>query len=217
MRRINIDKTTKIENISIPSKVEPSFQITKNGGITINDGITINKNTGTSIVVGIDNDGNHGIYSKSNERWILYADDSNTIKTPSQLVIAGHSSPIGSYINGWLAANKNASAGTSEFTPLCSISLDAGVWLITAGVRWPSNSTGYRMANISTTQGSPETNISCSPVSGAVTQIRFEQIVYPDSTTTYYLNAGHTASSTPLVMPASGSGYGNFLRAVRIR
>lgn len=215
MGRINIDKTTTIENISVPSKVEPSFKFTKSGKIIVNkDG------SNASIFLGIGDQGvNHGIYSMSNDRWILYADDSNTIKTPSQLIVAGHSSPIGSYINGWLAANKNASAGTSEFTWLCSISLTAGVWLITAGVRWPSNSTGYRMANISTTQGSPESNITCNPVSGAITQVRFEQIVYPSSDeppTTYYLNAGHTASST-LVMPASGSGYGNFLRAVRIR
>ena len=45
MGHISIDKTTTIENISIPSKVEPSFQFTKNGDLYIYGNLSVGGTT----------------------------------------------------------------------------------------------------------------------------------------------------------------------------
>lgn len=131
------------------------------------------------------------------------------------LKVNNHSSAIGTVKDAYLSAAKKVPTGTSTGTPLCSISLEAGTWLITAGVRAPANNTGVRVANVSTTSGDASLVVNQQAVQGANTQMRFVIATVATATTTYYLNAMQNSGSE-LNYPAGGAGWGNFLRAVRI-
>lgn len=129
------------------------------------------------------------------------------------LKLQGHSSPIGTLKDAYLSSAKSVASETA--TALCSISLEAGVWLILCGVRFPSNATGCRRANLVITSGATDIHVQTPAVSGSFTQLFFARIHVPTETTTYYLNAYHNAG-TALSMPASGVHYGSFIRAIRI-
>lgn len=129
------------------------------------------------------------------------------------LAINNHSSAIGTVKQSYASA-KSVSTGTN--TNLTSISLEAGTWVITGGVRFPNNGTGYRRMNIGTSSASSWADVQLPALSGASTQLSYTVIVSPTSTKTYYLNCYHTAG-TSLSLAAGGSENGiNFLRAVRI-
>ena len=136
-----------------------------------------------------------------------------TVDWSGRLTIAGHNSPIGTVIDSYLETAKNATSGT--WVEICNITLDPGVWLITCGVRWPSNSTGRRQINISETSGDNTLNYTAAPVSGTVTQARWSRVFNLTTQKTLYLNASHTAGTT-LSMPAGGAESINFMRATRI-
>lgn len=111
---------------------------------------------------------------------------------------------------GFIGARKTASLSsektikTATGTAVCSISLEAGVWLVLCNVRWSSNSTGVRRCNFSTTSGSTDMNYQIGACAG-VCQIRWPTVVAPSTTTTYYLNAYHNAG-TSLTLPTTGNG-----------
>lgn len=137
----------------------------------------------------------------------------NTFSVSGSLTINGHSSAIGTIKNAHLSAAKSVATGTG--TMLCSLSLEAGTWLINAFVRVPTNSVGARVANISTTSGDGAYNVSVPAMAGANINMHFSQIVQPTSTTTYYLNVFQNSGST-LSYPAGWDGGANSMRAVRI-
>lgn len=129
------------------------------------------------------------------------------------LAIENHSSAIGTVKQSYASA-KSVSTGTN--TNLTSISLEAGTWVLTGGVRFPNNSTGYRRMNIGTSSASSWADVQLPALSGASTQLAYTVVVSPTSTKTYYLNCFHNAG-TSLSLAAGGSENGiNFLRAVRI-
>ena len=136
-----------------------------------------------------------------------------TVDWSGRLTIAGHNSPIGTVIDSYLETATNATSGT--WIEICNITLDPGVWLITCGVRWPSNSTEYRRLNISETSADNTINLSVAPVNGTVTQTRMSRVFNLTTQKTYYLNATHNAGTT-LSMPAGGAESINFMRATRI-
>ena len=154
----------------------------------------------TTLIIGNGTDDNNRVN-------ILEVDNSG------RLTIAGHNSPIGTVIDSYLETAKNATSGT--WVEICHITLDPGVWLITCGVRWPSNSTGYRRLNISETSADNTVNLSVVPVNGTVTQTRMSRVFNLTTQKTYYLNATHNAGTT-LSMPAGGAESINFMRATRI-
>lgn len=135
------------------------------------------------------------------------------VRTNGGFCSQNHSSPIGTVKNAYLTANKVLSADTA--VDLCELDLEAGVWVVACGVRFPSNATGVRRANLSTTAGDADIHIQLSASSSNVMQLAFTRIVAPTSTATYYLNAWHNASST-LTLPRGSSGAINYMRAVRI-
>ena len=129
------------------------------------------------------------------------------------LTIDNHSSAIGTVKQAYAAA-KSVASGTN--TNLTSISLEAGTWVVTGGVRFPNNATGYRRMNISTSNASGWADVQLPALSGASTQLAYTVVVSTTSTKTYYLNCYHNAGSA-LSLVAGGSENGiNFLRAVRI-
>ena len=132
---------------------------------------------------------------------------------PSTVYFGDHTSAIGTAKNSYLSSAKSAASGTA--VNVCTIDLEAGIWVVNCGVRFPANATGVRRANFSTTSASDGADVQWSASSAGVTQLNFTQIVGPTSTTTYYLNAYQNSGST-LSLPAGSSGSVNFIRAVRI-
>lgn len=158
----------------------------------------------------------YGIWSEYNSNWIINEDINGVTRIPNtDIRLAGHSSSIGTVVNGWLSSAKSVPTGKSSGTMLCSVSLDAGVWLVTAGARFPANSTGVRVMNVATSSGATAWDMSVAAQSAETLQMRGAWVFMPSSTTPYYLNVMQTSGSS-LSMPASGSGYGSFIRAVRI-
>ncbi len=129
------------------------------------------------------------------------------------LKVNSHSSEIGTIKTASLTSAKNCNTSTN--TMICSISLEAGTWIIIGSGRFPANSTGFRHINISTTSGDDGVHIQTPAVSGAVTQLITTSVVNPTSTTIYYLN-GYQNSGSTLSLPAGSGGFINGLRAVRI-
>ncbi len=173
--------------------------------------------TGVGAFFGVGAGGiNHGIWSRINNHWMIYENAQGVCGIQaSDVRIGGHSSGIGSILNAYLANNKNCASGT--WYALCSIVLPAGVWIVEAGARWSGNGSGSRQANVSSTSADNSSNICVGPSgAGLPTSVRFSVIVSPTANTRYYLNVGQTSGAT-LTCPASGSGYGNFLRAIRIK
>lgn len=129
------------------------------------------------------------------------------------LTLAGHSSAVGTIKNAYNSST--VSLPSSTWKAMCSVSLEAGTWIVLCGLRYPSNASGYRESNFTKTSADNAMNMCMPPASGVASQYRYIVIVQPSSTTTYYLNAYQNSGST-LTMPVSGSGYGNFIKAVRL-
>lgn len=123
------------------------------------------------------------------------------------------SSAIGTVKNVYASA-KSVATGTN--TNLCSVSLEAGTWIVTAGVRFPANATGLRRMNISTASGSANADVQMPAASGGSTQMAYTVILSPTSTTTYYLNCYHNAGTTLNLVAGGGENGLNFIRAIRI-
>lgn len=149
---------------------------------------------------------------------VITADDVGALSTSGgtltgSLKVNNHSSAIGT-VKVQYASAKSVASGTN--TNLTSISLEAGTWVITGGVRFPNNATGFRRMNISTSNASGWADVQLPALSGGSTQLAYTVIVSPTATTTYYLNCYHNAG-TSLNLVAGGSENGiNFMRAVRI-
>lgn len=155
--------------------------------------------------------GNRGVFKDSNGDVAVGGD----LTTSGSITAEDHSSPIGTVLTSYLTSSKSVTASTG--TALCSITLPEGTWLILGYVRFPSNSTGYRLVNINITSGSDSAHLMQSPISGAGTQMQIKSIAkVTASSTTYYLNCYHTASTALTMQAGASDGYINGIRAVRI-
>ena len=130
--------------------------------------------------------------------------------TNSGLVFRDSSNTVTASYNAKRADNvvtKSGSAvsvasATSGMTELTNITLTTGLWMISASLRFPSNSTGYRYALIATTSGGGTAindwaTVLAPPASGNTT--RFGFVTYVNVTAasaTYYLNARQNSGST---------------------
>ena len=156
-----------------------------------------------------------GLFVGLNQNEFTVDNSGNTVAAGS-ITQLGHSGAIGETKYAYLATQKSIPTGISTGTEVCHFTLDAGVWMITAYVRWSSNSTGYRLANISTNSGNNGSNIGVTAVNGTATTTCFTRVFTPSATTTYYLNALHNAG-TPLTLSAGNAdGTINGMVAVRI-
>lgn len=142
------------------------------------------------------------------------ADWDGNITAAGNLTVGGHSSQIGDIrIRGM---ESDTVVHTATGTALCALTLPAGTWSLVGFVRFPSNNTGVRRANITTTRAANDIFVQTSPTQGGVTQLQVCNVVTVAETTTYYLNVYHTAG-VDLTLPAGTSdGYINGIRAVRI-
>lgn len=129
------------------------------------------------------------------------------------LRINNHSSNIGTVKVAYAAAT---TVNNNTNTNLTSLSLEAGTWVITAGVRFPSNATGLRRMNVATSSGSANADVQLMAVNGGSTQLAYTLIVSPTATTTYYLNCYQNSGSNLSLSAGGGENGLNFIRAVRI-
>lgn len=130
------------------------------------------------------------------------------------ITVEGHSSQIGDIRARGMGSDTVVHTATG--TALCALTLPAGTWSLVGFVRFPSNNTGVRRANISTDRASNALQMQLSPTQGGVTQFQVCHVVAVTATTTYYLNVYHTAG-VDLTLPAGTSeGYINGIRAARI-
>lgn len=129
------------------------------------------------------------------------------------LRINNHSSNIGTVKVANAAAT---TVNNNTNTNLTSLSLEAGTWVITAGVRFPSNATGLRRMNVATSSGSANADVQLMAVNGGSTQLAYTLIVSPTATTTYYLNCYQNSGSNLSLSAGGGENGLNFIRAVRI-
>lgn len=138
---------------------------------------------------------------------------SGALTVSGSLTVGGHSSAIGTVKQAYATA-KTVNNNTN--TNLTSISLEAGTWVITAGVRFPSNATGLRRMNVATSSGSANADVQLMAVNGGSTQLAYTLIVSPTATTTYYLNCYQNSGSNLSLSAGGGENGLNFIRAVRI-
>lgn len=129
------------------------------------------------------------------------------------LTLSSHSSAIGTVKQAYAAAKSVASGSNTNLT---SLSLEAGTWVVTGGVRFPNNATGYRRMNITTSSAAVNADVQLPALSGASTQLAYTLIVSLTSTTTYYLNCYHNAGTALSLVAGGGENGVNFIRAVRI-
>lgn len=116
---------------------------------------------------------------------------------------------VGDYVTKSQTAN--VSVANNAVTNICSVELDAGLWILRGNVRFASNATGYRAAIISQTGTSTDNAAyqTTNAVSGTYTFVNVIGIKNPSSTTSYYLNAQQNSGGS---LNAIG-----YLSAVRIK
>ena len=218
-RYIECDKSTG--TVIFPLKTQHVGASTFNNDVTVSratavdTGVTAERtDKGTSVFVGVGSGGyNHGLFSNTNNEWIIYKSQAGNTLIPSAPYLAGHNSAIGYTKTENLSPQKNITSGTT--LAVVSITLAAGTWIIVARARFSANATGYRRINISTTSADTGAHIQVPAVSGAVTQLELTRVVSHSANTTYYLNAYQNSGST-LTMAVGSGGEINALTAIRI-
>lgn len=122
--------------------------------------------------------------------------------------------PIGTVKYASLASNK--SVPNNAGTELVRISLDKGVWVIVAGVRWAENTNGYRQLNVYGVSGSTEIHLLTAPANGHYTQMNFSRILEVSADNTPIFLNGRQTSGSALNALAGGDNWGTYITAVRI-
>ena len=102
--------------------------------------------------------------------------------------------------------------GTSEWAMYEEIILTKGIWIVTFGGAFSSNSNGMRYLVLTSTSGNSQTatrqDIRCAPATGGSTSMQSVRIVKLNSDTTYYVYAYQNSGSTLTVS--------TFVRAIKI-
>ena len=112
------------------------------------------------------------------------------------LTIGGHSTPIGKLLTSQEFISVPSTTG-GLIRRGTGFSLDAGTWVITMSVTFPSNSTGYRRVGIGASDDVfAASRNSAAATGGYETPVLSTTIVAPTSTTTYYAFIHHNAGST---------------------
>jgi hypothetical protein len=180
------------------------------------------EDTNTSAYFGIGSSSACGIYSVSTQSWIINKDTSgvvnvnagvtSTTKVAGTLTVEGHNSPIGTIIEVENDTTTSVPSGTS--TPLMSITLPSGVWVVRVLIRFPAmgtDRTKYVYANISGTSGATG-YMYRQPCENMITEVMLTQIITAGGT--YYVNVYQNSGSAKTFVAGSAA-YQN-VRAVRI-
>lgn len=133
-----------------------------------------------------------------------------TVKNSSDIsVLNTKLEGIGTFYSG-NGSNTSVPSGTS--TPVASVKLPKGVYVLTGFVRFNANKNGYRYANFNTTSGASSQQVNDThPNANYVTQLNLSMCVSVDAETTMYLNA-YQNSGSDLTCPSGGT----FIRVVKV-
>ena len=103
------------------------------------------------------------------------------------------------------------SVSPATYTNITSVTLEAGIWAISGTLKFTADTKGYRAGciNSSSKTWTDESGFQIAPSPTGSTYAQTAKIVTPTATTTYYLIAYHTSTSS-----IKTSGY---LRAVRLK
>lgn len=156
--------------------------------------------------------------TKKPEADLIYVNEDDDVEVNANMVIngsltvQGHSSPIGTIIEVENSASTSIPSGTS--TPLMSITLPDGVWVVRVLIRFPAmgtDRTKYVYANISSTSGATA-YMYRQPCENLITEVMLTQIITAGGT--YYTNVYQNSGSAKTFV-AGSTAYQN-MRAVRI-
>lgn len=156
--------------------------------------------------------------TKKPEADLIYVNADDDVEVNANMVIngsltvQGHNSPIGSIIEVENDTTTSIPSGTS--TPLMSITLPDGVWVVRVLIRFPamgSDRTKYVYANISGTSGAAA-YMYRAPCENMITEVMMTQIITAGGT--YYVNVYQNSGSAKTF--ATGSAASQNIRAVRI-
>lgn len=92
------------------------------------------------------------------------------------------------------------SVSRATITNLCSVSLAAGVWVVSFSAKFAADSTGTRRqmrlyTSATNCSQNADSAVIAVPVSGNSTILSRSMVLTPSATTTYYLNCYHDATS----------------------
>lgn len=156
--------------------------------------------------------------TKKPEADLIYVNADDDVEVNANMVIngsltvQGHSSPIGTIIEEQTSASTSVPSGTS--TPLMSITLPDGVWVVRVLIRFPAMGTDRTkvvQANISSTSGATA-YMYRQPCENLITEVMLTQIITAGGT--YYTNVYQNSGSAKTFVAGSNA-YQN-MRAVRI-
>lgn len=164
--------------------------------------------TGKSADVTYDNS-NSGLVAKDVQGAIDEVSE-KTVKNVSDIsVLNTKLEGIGTFYSG-NGSNTSVPSGTS--TPVASVKLPKGVYVLTGFVRFNANENGYRYANFNTTSGASSQQVNDThPNANYVTQLNLSMCVSVAAETTMYLNA-YQNSGSDLTCPSGGT----FIRVVKV-
>lgn len=153
----------------------------------------------------------YGLYNANRGETRIYGDklkmySHDTITMSNPLIVDGHSSAIGTE----KTANKtqNIASGTSWLTTGCSLSLEAGSWIITASISYASNASGRRGVEFYSTGNFESSMVTTNAVDGGVTRINTSLAISLSSTLTISVYGFQTSGSS--------LSQTTYMRAVRI-
>lgn len=114
-------------------------------------------------------------------------------------VVANEISTIGTRVTSGAESSHSASVSSGSSVALASISIDPGVWVVSAAVKFASNATGVRRLTVVGTSGSTSTNSEYSVISPAVsgtnTILNKTRIIAASTASTLYLTAYQNSGS----------------------
>lgn len=125
-----------------------------------------------------------------------------SIDTNGNITIREHAGPIGDISisnNGTGSTTMSSySSGSNYSYTGCNVTLTPGVYILIGRISYGTGTTGRRIAAWGTAQNNivDHSLVSCSPVSGANTNVQSVAIVLTNSTSTYYLLGRQTQGSS---------------------
>ena len=148
---------------------------------------------------------------------LRYEDAEHTLYTDASIAVNDHDSPIGTVItkSGGTDWTTNVSTGTTDYKAIGSITLPAGVWVVTCRCRHDPKNSGNHMsyANFSTKSANAALQDARAGFTTANNQHNFTTIVEVESQTTFYLNGRSSQEGSWIRTNATA----HQIKAVRIR
>lgn len=158
------------------------------------EGIFLSHDGGTTWISGFDQDGNAVIYTASIGQLLA-----SKLTVLNDAYIKNHSSPIGTIKNASSSSTASLSSTTSMTKIADLTTLEPGVWVISARIQFPSNSTGTRGGAIYSNGTQQGTSYILLPAGGSIISQSMSAIVNSTSNMDIDLYARQNSGSAMTV------------------